>query len=59
MRLIFQNRELRVGDREARADRQRGKQIDGIAPGAPIRELLLVEARRHPGVPFARIPPPA
>ena len=37
----FQSR-LGVGDREARADRQRGKLVDGVAPGALIRELKLV-----------------
>ena len=33
---------LCVGDGEARADRQRGKLIDGVAPGPPIRQLLFV-----------------
>jgi hypothetical protein len=33
---------LCVGDGEERADRQRGKLINGVAPGAPIRELKLV-----------------
>lgn len=46
VRQVFSdNRELCVGDREARADRQRGKLIDGVAAGAPVGELLFVEAR--------------
>lgn len=35
---------LFIGDREASADCQRGKLIDPIAPGAPVRKLLFVEA---------------
>src|ERR1700730_6154096 len=50
--VILQNRRLCVSDREARADRHRGKLIDGVAPGAPIQELLFVEALGHAGVPF-------
>jgi hypothetical protein len=38
----FPELQLCVGDREARADRQRGKLVDGVAPGALIRELKLV-----------------
>jgi hypothetical protein len=48
---------LCVGDRDARADRQRGKLIDGIAPGALVRELLFIEPLRHPGVPFTGFRP--
>ena len=43
---------LCVGDREARADGQGGKLIDRIAAGAPVRELLLIEALGHTRVPF-------
>jgi hypothetical protein len=35
---------LSVGNREARADRQRGKLVDRIASGTPIRKLLFIEA---------------
>src|SRR5690349_18294679 len=35
---------LRVGDGETRAEGERGELIDGIAAGAPIRKLFLVEA---------------
>ena len=48
---------LCVGDREARADRQSGELIDRIAAGAPVRELLFVEALRHTRLPFARYRP--
>jgi hypothetical protein len=44
---------LCVGDREARADCQCGELIDGIAAGAPVRELLFVEALGDTRVPFA------
>ena len=44
---------LCVGDREARADCQCGELIDRIAAGAPVRELLVVEAFGHARVPFA------
>ena len=43
---------LCVGDREARADGQGGKLIDRIAAGAPVRELVLIEALGHTRVPF-------
>jgi hypothetical protein len=36
-----------VGDREARADGKGGKLIDRVAAGAPVRQLLLVEAVGH------------
>jgi hypothetical protein len=35
---------LSVGNSEARADRQRGKLVDCIASGTPIRKLPIVEA---------------
>jgi hypothetical protein len=44
---------LRVGDREAHADCQCGELIDRIAAGAPVRELLFVEALGDTWVPFA------
>src|SRR5439155_23374675 len=44
---------LSVGDREARADCECGELIDRVAPGAPIRQLLFVEALGHTRVPFA------
>src|SRR5580692_8195970 len=43
---------LRVGDREARADRQRGELIDCIPARAPVRQLLLVDLLRHVRLPF-------
>src|SRR5271166_5205627 len=46
-------RGLCVGDREARADCQCSELIDRIAAGAPVRELLFVEALGHAWVPFA------
>src|SRR4249920_2779080 len=46
-------RRLRVGDREARADCQRGELIDRIAASLPVRELRFVEALGHTRVPFA------
>src|SRR4029077_2274313 len=45
--------DLSVGDRETRADGQGGELIDRITAGAPIRELLFVEALGHTRVPFA------
>jgi hypothetical protein len=48
---------LCVGDREARADCQCGELIDRIAAGAPVRELLFVEALGDTRVPFARYRP--
>jgi hypothetical protein len=44
---------LRVGDREARADRQGGEVINRIAASLPIRELLFVEALGDVRLPFA------
>jgi len=46
---------LPVGDREARADCQRGELIDRIAASAPVRKLPFVEKLRHTRVPFARL----
>jgi hypothetical protein len=43
-----------VRDREARADGQGRELIDRVAAGAPVRQLLLVEALGHTRVPFAR-----
>ena len=48
---------LGVGDHEARADRQCGELIDGIAAGAPVRKLLLVEMIGHPRAPLDRNTP--
>ena len=44
---------LCVGDREARADCQRGELIDGTAASAPVRKLLFVETLGHTRVPLA------
>src|ERR1700736_5874817 len=44
---------LGVGDHEARADRQCGELIDGIAAGAPVRKLLFVETLGHTRAPLA------
>jgi hypothetical protein len=44
---------LSVGDREARADCQCGELIDGVAAGAPVRKLLVIEVLGHAGTPFA------
>ena len=44
---------LCVGDREAGSDRQRGELVGRIAAGAPVRELLGVEALEHARMPFA------
>jgi|ERR1700722_567041 len=46
-----------VGDGEARADGQGGELIDGIAAGAPVRQLLVVEPLGHARMPFAGIRP--
>ena len=46
-----------VRDREARADGQGRELIDGVAAGAPVRQLLLVEPLGHARVPFAGVPP--
>ena len=43
---------LCVGDREARADCQCGELIDRVAAGAPVRELLFIEALGHTRLPF-------
>jgi hypothetical protein len=43
---------LSVGDREPRADGQRGELIDRIAASAPIRKLLFVEPLGNPRVLF-------
>jgi hypothetical protein len=44
---------LAVGDREARAECQRGELIDRVAAGALVRELVFVEALGHAWLPFA------
>jgi len=44
---------LSVGNREARADSQGGELIDRIAAGAPIGELLFVEALGYTRFPLA------
>ena len=44
---------LSVGDREARANRQRRELIDRVAAGAPVGKLLFVEGLWHMRVPFA------
>jgi hypothetical protein len=46
---------LCVGDREARADRQRGELIDRIAAGAPIRKLLFIELFGHTRLPTSNV----
>ena len=46
-----------VRDREARADGQGRELIDRVAAGAPVRQLLLVEALGHARVPFAGFRP--
>jgi hypothetical protein len=48
-----------VRDREARADGQGRELIDRVAAGAPVRQLLLVEALGHARVPFAGFRPAA
>src|ERR1700680_449686 len=42
-----------VRDREARADGQARELIDRVAAGAPVRQLLVVEALGHARLPFA------
>src|SRR5262245_37094467 len=42
-----------LGDREARADRERRELIDRVAAGAPVRKLFFIELRRHMRLPFA------
>src|SRR6201997_2079119 len=51
------NSSLTVGDGEARADRQGGELIDGIAAGPPVGELLILEALGHVGLPLAGFRP--
>src|SRR5689334_1437576 len=46
-----------LGDRDARADRQRRELTDRGTAGAPIRKLLFVKLRRHMRMPFARYRP--
>src|SRR5215469_13327951 len=48
---------LRVGNREPRPDRQRRQLVNRIPSGAPVGELLFVEALGHPRVPFAGVGP--
>src|SRR6202011_2672594 len=43
---------LSAGDREARADGERGALIDRVAAGPPAGKLLFVEALAHMRVPF-------
>jgi hypothetical protein len=38
---------LSIGNREVRADRKRGKLVDRVASGTPIRKLLFIEAFGH------------
>jgi hypothetical protein len=40
---------------EAMPDRQGDQLIDGVAAGAPVRQLLLVEPLWHPRVPFTEL----
>src|SRR5580704_8989424 len=42
-----------VGDRETRADGQGRELIDRVAPGAPVRQLIFIEALRHTRIPFS------
>ena len=51
---LFHGR-LSVGDGEAGADHQSGQLIDRVAAGAPVRELLLIEALGHARLPFAGV----
>ena len=44
---------LCVGDREASADGQCGELVDGVAAGAPVCELLVIETVGHARMPFA------
>ena len=48
---------LSVGDGEARADRQGGELIDGVAAGPPVGKFLVVEALGHVGMPFSGLRP--
>jgi len=48
---------LSVRDREARADRHGGELIYGVAAGAPVGKLLVVEAIGHMRLPFATYRP--
>ena len=45
--------DLSIGDREARADCECGELIDRVAAGAPVRELLVIEALGHTRLPLA------
>src|SRR6266404_2654750 len=51
--MLTSNPGLCIGDREPRADGQRGELIDRIAAGAPVRKLLFVELLGHTWLPFA------
>jgi hypothetical protein len=51
---LFDGR-LSVGDGETDADREGGELIDRVATGAPIRQLILIEALRHARMPFAGV----
>jgi hypothetical protein len=46
---------LSVGDSKTGADCQGGELIDGVAAGAPVGELVFVEAYGHARMPFAGI----
>jgi hypothetical protein len=48
---------LPVGNREARADCQGGELIDRVAAGAPVGQLLFIEALGHTRVPFSAYRP--
>jgi predicted ATPase len=48
---------LCVSNRKARADCQCGELIDRVAAGAPVRELLFIEALGHTRMPFAAYRP--
>src|SRR5215471_711288 len=50
---VSRQADLCIGDREARADRQRRELIDRIATGEPVRKLFVVEALGHVRMPFA------
>jgi len=42
-----------LGDRDARADRQRRELIDRGAAGTPVGKFLFIELRRHMRLPFS------
>src|SRR5262245_47340446 len=48
---------LHVGDRKARANRQRGELVDRIATSVPVRKLLFVKALGDTRVPFTQSRP--